>query len=102
MKNPYFILDLWEQKNSLDDQLVKTAYLKHVQMYPPDREPERFQQIRTAYEQLETAKKRMSYQLFNTTLVDRDDLVSILFPEKGLQRPDLVTMQRVLKEGKCR
>ncbi len=101
MKNPYLILDLWNQKESLDDQQVKSAYLKHVQMYPPDREPERFQQIRAAYEQLETRKKRMSYQLFNTTLVDRDDLITILFPEKALQRPKLATMQRVLTEGKC-
>jgi curved DNA-binding protein CbpA len=33
-------------------QELRAAYLKKVQQHPPDREPELFEQIRDAYEQL--------------------------------------------------
>ncbi len=105
MKNPYLILGLPLGKKSLSDQQVKSAYLRLVQQYSPDRYPEQFQVIRGAYEQLENNKKRLQYALFDTTLADRDDFVAVLLPDETndshkMQRPDLVTIQRLLKERK--
>jgi DnaJ-class molecular chaperone len=37
---------------SASDQELRSAYLKKVQEHPPDRDPEIFEQIRDAYEQL--------------------------------------------------
>jgi hypothetical protein len=37
---------------SANDQQLRSAYLKKVQQHPPDRDPEVFEQIRDAYEQL--------------------------------------------------
>ena len=100
MKNPYLVLGLWEMKENLSDEQVKKAYLQLVQQHTPDRDPERFQQIRSAYEQLQTHKKRLQYGLFDTTLADRDDLVVALLPKNELQRPDLQTLQNILRERK--
>lgn len=103
MKDPYLVLGLLVEKDQpsdkLSDQQVKSAYLQLVQQYSPDRHPERFQAIRAAYEQLESHKKRLQYELFDTTLADRDDLIAALLPDnKTMQRPDLASVQRILKE----
>jgi len=98
MKNPYFILGLWEQRKNLTDKQVQEAYLSLVKKYPPDRNPQRFQQNREAYEQLKTNKKRLQYHLFDTTLADRDDLIVALLPDEKLKRPDMQLVQRILKK----
>ena len=104
MKDPYLILGLLAEKQTLSDQQVKSTYLRLVQQYPPDRYPERFQEIRRAYEQLEDHKKRLEYALFDTTLADRDDLIAALLPDdasgQAMQRPSLEVLQRILKERK--
>lgn len=101
MKDPYLILGLPTGKEPLSDKQVKSAYLRLVQQYPPDRHPEQFQVIRRAYEQLEDDKKRMYYALFDTTLADRDDFIAVLLSDNSeVQRPDLATIQRILKERK--
>ena len=100
MKNPYLVLDLWQMKETLSDEQVKKAYLQLVQQYTTDRYPERFQQIQAAYEQLQTHKKRLQHDLFDTTLADRDDLVVALLPKSELRRPDLQTLQNILMERK--
>lgn len=108
MKDPYLILGLLAEKELLNDQHVKSAYLRLVQQYPPDRYPEDFQSIRAAYEQLADYKKRLAYELFDTTLPDREDLITALLPEntdsnsdgKMMQRPNLATIQGILKERK--
>lgn len=102
MKDPYLTLGLLAEKEQLTDQQVKAAYLRLVQQYSPDRHPQRFQAIRTAYEQLETHRKRLNYELFNTTLADRDDLIAASLPNnaQAMQRPDVASIQRILKERK--
>jgi len=97
MKNPYLILGLWEQRENLSDKQVQTAYLTLVKKFTPDRNPIRFQQIKEAYDQLKTHKKRLHYFLFNTSLADRDDLVEALLPKNKLKRPEIQLVQRILK-----
>jgi curved DNA-binding protein CbpA len=98
MKDPYLILGLLERKanGTVDDAAVKTAYLDLLRRYPPEREPEHFQQIRKAYEQLATRQKRVQYGLLDLTLPDREDLAGVLLPQKPLSRPSLKQVQDLL------
>lgn len=97
MNDPYLILGLLTQKidGSLTDKSVKTAYITLLKCYPPERQPEKFKQIRKAFEQLETYKKRLKYDLLDTTAPDLEDL-STLLPEKSLNRPALQHVKHLL------
>jgi DnaJ-class molecular chaperone len=97
MNDPYLILGLLEQKidGSLDDKTVKAAYMKLLQQYPPEREPEQFKTIRKAFEQLETHKKRLKYDVLDITAPNPQDL-SVLLPEASLRRPSLKLVQQLL------
>jgi curved DNA-binding protein CbpA len=41
-----------------DDQALREAYVQKVRQHPPDRDPERFEQIRDAYEHLRDPRTR--------------------------------------------
>lgn len=62
MIDPFYTLGI--DPDSATDQSVRQAYMKAVSLYPPDREPERFEEIRSAYEKINTEKKRLHFKLF--------------------------------------
>ena len=97
MNDPYLILGLLQQKidGSLNDKAVKVAYSKLLQHYSPDREPDKFKQIRKAFEQLETHKARLKYDVLDITLPDQEDLC-VLLPEASLHRPSLTLVKKLL------
>lgn len=64
MNDPYLILGVSEDA---DDEAIAAAYLAGIKRSPPERDPERFQALRRAYEQLRTQKLRIAYELFTTT-----------------------------------
>ena len=99
MKDPFLILGLPREAESLSDTQVQAAYLDLVRRYPPDRYAERFQQIRQAYELLETEKKRLAYELFEAPLPDREDLITVLLEGNGKprQRPSVALMRKLLE-----
>ena len=99
MNDPYLILGLWDKKmsGSLDDTAVKTAYQTLLRKYPPEQQPERFKQIRTAFEQLETHKKRLQYELFDYTLPTFEDVVTAVLPANRPQPPSLAQAKKLLK-----
>jgi curved DNA-binding protein CbpA len=47
-----------------DDAAVKRAYFLQVRQHPPETEPQRFEAIRAAYEQLRTTEGRARANLF--------------------------------------
>ena len=97
MNNPWIILNITQ---NADDEAVKAAWLKSIKRYPPDRDPERFQQIQQAYEQLKTERLRTSYRLFNPQQPTRDELLlALLQEEEQPQRPTLSLCQQLLKAG---
>ncbi len=61
VSDPYLILQL---DRRAPDAEIKRAYFQLVRQFPPEREPEKFQQIRAAYEQLRTPQKRALVDLF--------------------------------------
>lgn len=65
--DPYILLNLTEEA---DDAAVKAAYLAAARAYPPERDPDMFEAIRTAYETIATERQRLKYHLFQLTPVD--------------------------------
>jgi len=60
-KDPYDILGLDRQA---DDTAIRRAYARLVRQFPPEREPDAFRKIRTAYEQLRDPESRARLSLF--------------------------------------
>jgi curved DNA-binding protein CbpA len=54
--DPYAALEI---ARDADQAEVRRAYVALVRSFPPEREPERFKQIRTAYERLRDPAKRL-------------------------------------------
>jgi curved DNA-binding protein CbpA len=65
MKNPYKVLEV--QINATDEEIRK-AWLEKVKQFPPDRFPEKFKDIREAYERIENRTSRLRHFLFSTDL----------------------------------
>lgn len=71
MNNPFTLLGVAEEA---DDETVRKAYLEAVRRHPPEREPERFQAVRTAYETIATQRGRLKFLLFGTPAPDLEAL----------------------------
>lgn len=61
VRDPYGVLGLDRQASEAE---IKRAYFQLVRQFPPEREPEKFRDIRTAYEQLRDAESRAQIALF--------------------------------------
>ncbi len=64
MDDPFTVLGVGEDD---DDEAIKQRYLALVRAFPPDREPERFQAYRAAYEALRDQRKRLEVKLLRTS-----------------------------------
>jgi curved DNA-binding protein CbpA len=62
--NPYLILRVPPQAT---DAEIRRAYLQAIHEFPPEREPEQFQKIAHAYEQIRDEPARLNYRLFDRT-----------------------------------
>jgi curved DNA-binding protein CbpA len=60
--NPFLILHVLP---SAGDVEIRSAYLRAIRQFPPETEPERFQAISHAYEQIRDEKSRLNYLLFD-------------------------------------
>lgn len=47
-----------------DEAAIRKRYLELVRQYPPERDPERFTEIRNAYDQLRDPLKTLEAQIF--------------------------------------
>ncbi len=63
MRDPFTILGVDE---AAGDAEIRRRYLALVREFPPDREPERFQEYRAAYEALSDERKRLEMTLLRT------------------------------------
>jgi curved DNA-binding protein CbpA len=79
--DPYAVLEL-DRRASADD--VRRAYLRLVRVHTPESDPERFKQVRSAYETLRSPLRRaeLAVQAFDETVSEPDlDLVAALGDE---------------------
>jgi curved DNA-binding protein CbpA len=60
-KDPYAVLGI---ERTSDEAAIKRAYFRLVREYPPERAPEKFQELRAAYDQVRTAEARSQTDLF--------------------------------------
>ena len=59
--DPYAVLGI---ERTSDEAVIKRAYFRLVREYPPEREPEKFQELRAAYDQVRTVEARSQTDLF--------------------------------------
>jgi DnaJ-class molecular chaperone len=62
-RDPFVVLGVDE---TAGDDAIKQRYLALVRAYPPDREPQRFQEIRAAYEAIRNERGRLETKLLHT------------------------------------
>ena len=63
VNDPYRILGVTPQA---DDAAIRKAWLEKVRLYPPERSPEKFREVREAYDAIATRTKRLRHYLFST------------------------------------
>lgn len=61
LADPYATLGV---DRSADDEAIKRAYFARVREHPPEREPDRFREIRAAYDAIRTPDRRQRTNLF--------------------------------------
>jgi curved DNA-binding protein CbpA len=60
--DPYAVLGLDPGAN---DEQIRAAYLVKLKLFPPDRAPAEFEQVRDAYELLRDRRRRAKHTLFS-------------------------------------
>lgn len=81
MIDPYIELNLTPDQAT--DETVREAYMKGLRAHPPDREPDKFERIRRAYEMIKDEKSRIELKLFG--LEEKQSFLAML-PEEN-KRP---------------
>ncbi len=61
MRDPWAILNL---DATADETAIRRRYLELVKQHPPDRDPERFREVRQAYERVRDPLERLRTLLF--------------------------------------
>lgn len=71
-RDPYSVLGVPEDA---DDDVIRARYLELIRTFPPEQNPEKFSDVRVAYEKLRDLDSRVRYRLFE--LGKQDSLDSI-------------------------
>jgi curved DNA-binding protein CbpA len=94
MRDPYLLLGL---NDDADDAAVERAYRQAIKDCPPERDAERFQALRAAYETLRTQRARLSYRLFDHSEPELIDLLDRAAPRGASRRPDPASFAALLR-----
>ncbi|MHC5543691.1 DnaJ domain-containing protein, partial [Singulisphaera rosea] len=70
MSDPYEILGV---PRHADEAEIRRRYLELVREFSPDRAPERFVEIRTAYDEVRDPAKRLEMQILHVESTDSLD-----------------------------
>lgn len=96
MKDPFLLLGIDEEA---DDETVRATYLQQVRAHPPDRDPERFQEIYKAYEAVKTFRERMAVRLLGAPDPDLRPLMPYLLPQGQPVQPSEEALLALLSES---
>ncbi len=96
MPNPFALLGVAEDAG---DDAIKKAYLQRVREHPPERDPNRFQAIRAAYEAIKTHRDRLRHRLFHQETPDLAELMATaLRPSDSRRRPFEAQIRQLLSQ----
>jgi len=84
ISDPYRVLGV---DSNADSQQIRVRYLALVREYPPEREPEKFAEIRAAYENLRDPVVGMEKRLFDLSTADTFDALIASERQSLRQRP---------------
>ncbi len=93
MSDPYRLLGVSE---TADDDTIRAAYLSAVRSCPPERDRQRFEQVRAAFEAIASEPRRLATSLFDTSAPTVNDLLEALSAEWRPGQPAEATLYRVL------
>lgn len=97
-QDPFAVLGVTEDAG---DAAIKQRYLALVRAYPPDREPERFQEFRRAYEAIRGERERLEVKLLHTSpaALLRLKLHCLRSTDADRHRPTEATMAALMLDG---
>jgi curved DNA-binding protein CbpA len=81
VNDPYAVLEL---PADADDDAIRRKYLEMVRQYTPEREPEKFAAVRSAYEALKDLNTRLRHRLFER---GRAETIDVLIEEVACRSP---------------
>ena len=83
------------------DEAIRRRYLELVRAWPPDREPEKFQALRAAYEAISGPRQRVAWKLLHTSsaALSRLKLQCLAGPEAQQRRPTEAAMTALLLDA---
>ncbi len=94
MRDPYLILGV---SDDADDAAIEAAYLEGIKRCPPERDAERFQALRLAYEALRTRRDRLARELFDASPPGPADILDRAAPIGSTCRPDPALFAALLR-----
>ncbi|MEA3250472.1 MAG: DnaJ domain-containing protein [Pseudomonadota bacterium] len=94
MNDPYLTLGVTAEATDAD---IEAAYRAGVKRSPPERDPQRFEALRRAYEALRTRRDRLAYELFDTSPPTLDEALDKAVPTSAPQRPDAAQFAALLR-----
>jgi curved DNA-binding protein CbpA len=92
--DPWEVLDV---APSVDDAALRQRYLELVRQHPPDQCPEKFAEIRAAYDQLRDPVSRLKRELFESE--NHDSLESIIAEVRRRVRGARIPAETLLSLG---
>jgi DnaJ-class molecular chaperone len=93
MTDPYRLLGV---PDTADDEAIRSAYLAAIRTCPPERDRQRFEQVRAAYESIATERDRLAHALFDTSAPTVQEVIEILSADFQPSRPDEQRLCRLL------
>ena len=91
MRDPY---DVFGIEKAIDESEIRRCYLRLVREFSPERAPERFAEIRNAYEQLRDPVRRLQQRLFEPN--EHDSLDAILVEARNSLRDERIPTKTLL------
>ena len=79
--DPYDVLGL---PADADDETIRRRYLELVRQFTPEQNPEKFAQVRSAYEALKDLNTRLRHRLFER---GRRETIDVLIGEVACRSP---------------
>lgn len=98
MMNPYRVLGI-AGDDAEDDEAIRRAYLDGLRAHPPDIDPEGFQRLRDAYEQIASQHRRLAFELFTAELPTGTSVATHALTPGQPQRPSVTTLRAALAAG---